>query len=81
MGIISETIDGSVISVVIESSNLSKAIYNVETKLLDVEFKNGAKYQYEDVPHQIFTRMRMSESQGKYFNTEISKKFKYKKIS
>lgn len=81
MGIISETIEGSVISVIIESSNLSKAIYNVDTKLLDVEFKNGAKYQYEEVPHQIFTRMRMSESQGKYFNTEISKKYKYKKIS
>ena len=81
MAIISETIEGTVISVLIESSNLTKASYNTETKLLDVEFKNGAKYQYEEVPHQIFTRMRMSESQGKYFNTEISKKYKYKKIS
>lgn len=81
MGIISEKIDGSKISVIIESSNLSGAVYDTETKVLDVEFKNGAKYQYEEVPHQIFTKLRMSESQGKFFNTEISKKFKYKKIS
>lgn len=81
MGIIKEIIDGTKISVDIESSNLKRALYDTETKSLEVEFKNGATYEYEEVPHTIFTRLRMSESQGKYFNTEISKKFKYKKKS
>jgi hypothetical protein len=45
-----------------------------------VEFNNGSKYQYEDVPHQIYTRFRMSESQGKFFSTDISKKYKFKKL-
>lgn len=81
MGIIKETIEGTKIIVEIESSNLKKATYDTLTKSLDVEFKNGLSYEYEQVPHEIFTRMRMSESQGKYFSSEISKKFKYKKKS
>lgn len=81
MGIVKETIDGTKILVDIESSNLKSAKYDTSTKLLEVEFKNGAAYEYEEIPHQIFTRLRMSESQGKFFNTEISKKFKYRKIS
>jgi hypothetical protein len=44
------------------------------------EFKNGVRYEYEDVPHATYTKFRMSESQGKFFNSEISKKFKYKKV-
>lgn len=44
------------------------------------EFKNGVRYEYEDVPHTTYTKFRMSESQGKFFNSEISKKFKYKKV-
>jgi len=44
------------------------------------EFKNGARYEYQDVPHSVYTKFRMSESQGKFFNTEISKKFQYKKV-
>ena len=44
------------------------------------EFKNGARYEYEDVPHNVYTKFRMAESQGKYFTTDISKKFKYKKV-
>ena len=81
MAIIKELIEGTKIIVDIESSNLKRAQYDTESKLLEVEFKTGAIYEYEEVPHTIFTRMRMSESQGKYFNTEISRKFKYKKKS
>jgi hypothetical protein len=44
------------------------------------EFKNGTKYEYEDVPHNVYTKFRLADSQGKYFTTDISKKFKYKKV-
>jgi hypothetical protein len=45
-----------------------------------VEFKNGTKYQYNEVPHQTYTKFRMAESQGKYFSSDIAKKFKYTKL-
>lgn len=80
MGIISEKISGLLIEVQIASSNLKGATYNTEEKTLVVEFNNGAIYQYDAVPWEVFTKFRMSESQGKYFNTSISKTYKYQKV-
>jgi hypothetical protein len=80
MGIISEKIDGKKISVDIKSSNLKNAIYDTESKKLQITFINESIYEYNDVPWDIFTRLRMSESQGKFFNQSISKIYKYKKL-
>jgi len=80
MGIISEQISGTTINVDVKSSNLKSASYNTESKNLTVSFNNGSIYEYYDVPWVIFTKFRMSESQGKYFNTNISRTYKYKKI-
>jgi hypothetical protein len=44
------------------------------------EFNNGLKYEYKDIPHAVYTKFRMSESQGKFFTTDISKKYQYKKL-
>lgn len=80
MAIIKEEIVGTKIINEIQSSNIRKTEYDTETKNLLVEFNNGAKYEYQEVPHQVYTQFRMSESQGKFFNSKISKVFKYKKI-
>ncbi len=81
MGIISENINGKLIEVVIKSSNLQKASYNTETEDLNVTFNNGAIYEYNKVPQNVFTKFRLAESQGKFFNENIGKKYTYKKIS
>ena len=80
MSIKKTTIEGTTITCEIESSNLVKTIYDSETKKMITEFKNGVKYEYDDVPHNIYAQFRLSESQGKFFNTQISKTFKYKKL-
>jgi hypothetical protein len=80
MAIISEQISGETINVAIKSSNLKFASYNTSGKTLIVTFNNESIYEYYEVPWSLFTQLRMSESQGKFFNTEISKKYKYKKL-
>jgi hypothetical protein len=80
MAIISEIISGATIINIIESSNMVKTEYNVETESMIVEFKNGNRYEYEKVPHNIYTRFRMTQSQGKFFKTDIEKVYKFKKI-
>jgi len=80
MAILKEEIQGTKIINEIKSSNIKKTEYDTETKKLVVEFNNGFKYEYEDVPHQSYTKFRMAESQGKYFTTDISKAYKYKKL-
>lgn len=80
MAIKSTQIIGTKIICEIESSNLLQTEYDSESKKLVTVFKNGMKYEYEDVPHNIYAQFRLSESQGKFFNTKISKVFKYKKL-
>lgn len=80
MGIISEQINGKMINVVIKSSNLKSASYDIESKVLTITFNNESIYEYYDVPWEIFTKFRMTDSQGKFFNTSIGKTYKYKKI-
>lgn len=80
MAITKEILIGTKIINEIKSSNISKTEYDTDKKTMLVEFNNGSKYEYNEVPHQIYTKFRMSESQGKFFSTEISKKYKYKKL-
>ena len=80
MGIIKEEIVGTKIKNEIKSSNIKSTEYDTETKDLVVEFNNGLKYKYDGVPHQVYTKFRLSESQGKFFTTEIAKKYSYKKL-
>jgi len=81
MAIISEQISGNTISVIINSSNLKSASYQTTEKTLSVTFKNGSIYEYYEVPWDVFTKLRMSESQGKFLNGNINKKYKYKKVT
>lgn len=80
MGIIKEEIKGTKIINEIKSSNIKRTEYDTETKKLVVEFNNGFKYEYVEVPHQTYTKFRAAESQGKFFVNEISKVYKYQKI-
>ena len=79
MGIISEKIDGKLITVVVQSSNLKEATYNTETEDLTVIFNNGSIYEYNKVPWSKFTKFRLAESQGKHFNENIAKVHNYTK--
>lgn len=81
MGIISEKIDGKIIEVSVQSSNLKSASYNTESEDLTITFNNGSIYVYNKVPWTKFTKFRMAESQGKYFNENIAKSHKYQKQS
>jgi hypothetical protein len=80
MDIIRESIDGTKIKNEIKSSNIKSSEYDTESKELVVEFNNGAKYKYDNVPHQVYTKFRLAESQGKFFTTDIAKQYSYKKV-
>jgi hypothetical protein len=80
MSIKKTTILGTKIICEIESSNLKITEYDTEAKKLVVEFNNGVRYEYDEVPHNIFAQLRLSDSQGKFFNTSIAKTYKYKKL-
>lgn len=80
MAITRTDIEGNKIICEITSSNLKKSEYDVEKKTLKITFNNEMLYEYEEVPHSIYSQFRLSDSQGKYFNQNIAKKFNYKKL-
>jgi hypothetical protein len=81
MGIISEKIKGKKIINEIKSSTIKKTEYDTSSSVLLVTFNNDTEYEYTGVPHELYTKFRMSESQGSFFSKEISKKYPYKKIT
>ena len=80
MAILREEIRGTKIINEIQSSNIRKTEFDTESKELIVEFNNGLRYSYENIPHQVYTQFRMSESQGKFFNSKIAKSYQYRKL-
>jgi hypothetical protein len=80
MAILREEIIGTKIVNEIQSSNIRKSEFDTTSRELIIEFNNGMRYLYEDIPHQLYTQFRMSESQGKFFNSKIAKTYKYRKL-
>jgi len=80
MSVLSEKIDGYKINVDLNSSNIKSACYDTLESELSITFKNNITYKYFDVPWEIFTKFRMSPSQGKFLGDNISKVYTYKKI-
>lgn len=80
MAITKEIISGTKIINEIKSSNVKRTEYDLDSKKLLVEFNNGIKYEYNDVPHKIYTQFRLAESQGKFFSLTIAKNYKYQKL-
>ena len=80
MAITSEKIEGDLILNNYKSSNLISSEYNIPNKTLQMTFKGGRTYTYDGVPMNVFTKMRLAESQGSYFSKEISRKYKYTEV-
>ena len=76
----SKNYNGNQIVCEYDSSNLKKGVYDTVTKKLTVTFGNDMRYEYDEVPHDIFAELNLAESQGKYFNQKIAKGYTYKRI-
>lgn len=48
---------------------------------LQVKFTQGGLYRYYAVPQEVYEGMMASESKGKYLNANVSKKFKYERVT
>jgi len=55
----------------VSSSMISSIGYDEDTEILEIEFGNGAVYQYFDVPQGVWTDFQNAESHGIFFNREI----------
>lgn len=61
------------VKVIYESSNVVASTYEKNKKDLNVIFKNGSSYTYQNVPATDYFRFETADSQGKEINTTIKK--------
>jgi len=63
-----------------ESSNLAGFSYEKTSHVLTVEFKNGGRYNYYDVPEAVFEQMKVAPSKGQFLAQNIKEKYRYARI-
>ncbi len=64
----------------VTSSNLSSIGYDSATQTLEVEFSNGAVYQYFDVPSTVHEELMNAGSHGSYLNQNIKGSYRYARV-
>lgn len=55
------------------SSNVLSSVYDNDKHTLEVTFKRGARYLYENVDKTDYFRFELADSQGQVFNSHIKK--------
>jgi hypothetical protein len=63
-----------------ESSTIAGFDYIKQRQVLVVEFKNGGRYNYFDVPEIIFDRMKSAPSKGQFLAQNIKGKYRYARV-
>lgn len=66
--------------VLVESTTLRSAGHDARSTVLELQFRNGALYQYFGVPPRIYGDLLRADSKGGYFNQSIRGKYPYQRI-
>jgi len=64
----------------LESTLLASAVYFAESAVLELEFRDGARYRFYGVPAADFQQLLASDSKGGYFNRSIRNRFPYQRV-
>ncbi len=66
--------------VLVESTTLASAGHDARAAVLELQFRNGAVYQYFHVPRRVYRDLLWAQSKGGYFNQNIRGRYPYKLI-
>jgi len=66
--------------VLVESTTLGSAGHDAQWAVLELQFRNGAVYQYFPVPPRVFQDLLRARSKGGYFNQHIRGKYPFLRI-
>jgi len=65
----------------VRSSNIASIGYDESSKTLEVEFLNGAIYQYYNVPLSIYKGLMTAQSHGGYLDENVKDAgYQYKRV-
>lgn len=64
----------------VASSNLSSVGYDEPTETLEIEFNNGAVYQYYNVTANIFDQFMQAPSKGQFLHVYIKNAYPFSRV-
>ncbi len=64
----------------VTSSNINAVGYDDSDNSMVVEFHNGTRYRYADVPQHVYDDLIAAPSVGSYFASHIRTQYSYWKI-
>jgi hypothetical protein len=64
----------------VTSSNIQGVGYDMEIKVLQIQFKTGGAYRYKDVPLDTFDALLHADSVGKYYFARVQKHYECEKV-
>ena len=64
----------------VSSSNVAAVGYDEASATLEVEFNNGAVYQYFDVPGRVYQELVGAGSVGGYFAANVKGHYRFSKV-
>lgn len=63
------------------SSSVASAGYDEDTRVLEIEFKSGRIYQFEDVPPGVFDWLLRTPNKGVYVARMINNVYRYQDLT
>jgi hypothetical protein len=66
--------------IAVDSSTISRMAYDEARKALSVEFKNGSRYEYYDLPVNVFQQMTAAASKGQFLSANIKGRYRYARV-
>lgn len=64
----------------VRSSNLKSVGYSKPEKVLEVEFRSGSVYQFEEIHPHTARYLMQAPSKGKFFWKNVRGKYPYQKV-
>jgi hypothetical protein len=62
------------------STVIHSFVHDHDSRKLTITFVSGLKYEYKNVPPEVYHMLKAAGSKGRYFNHYIKGKFKYKRL-
>lgn len=64
----------------VSSSNVQSVGYDAASETLEIEFTNGAVYQYFDVPERIYDDLISADSVGGYLAAHVKGTYRFSRV-
>lgn len=80
-GLLLLTREGFPFGQAVNEVNIAYVGYSPAESLMRVEYTNGAQYNYQDVPENVWTSVRDADSKGAFLAQSIKGNYRYYRVN